>query len=336
MMSKRNELVRSFASAVNRHSLENDSNTPDFILAEFLIGCLHVFGTATRAREDWYGHHHAPGQDAAPPSAAASAEPDPEPNVSMPNTWPGLAAAPVASSEPERIVFPHERAAPVAPPICPETGEDCTRPTECDEVCKRRLQPLAPVAPKEPNESETHYLRRVNAPLTAPVAPDDLIARLKFLHADGSYKDRATLAILVEEAAAALAEVREELAQVKRRLEIERRRHAFGMRDAGTEHDPPSSLRTLGFWPDCSCGECWAIHCLDEAMSKQDKAEADAARGRELLEPFAKRWDYFEGKQKACGEGWRDDDLYADDDPSEIYLGQLRAARAYLSQRKGK
>src|SRR5689334_10597727 len=26
----------------------------------------------------------------------------------------------------------------------------------------------------------------------------------------------------------------------------------------GRPHDPPEVLRTLGFWPDCECCECWA------------------------------------------------------------------------------
>lgn len=40
---------------INRHSMENGSNTPDFLLAEFLNDCLRAFDTATRARDTWYG-----------------------------------------------------------------------------------------------------------------------------------------------------------------------------------------------------------------------------------------------------------------------------------------
>ena len=40
---------------INRHSMENGSNTPDFILAEYLISCLQAFDFASRAREEWYG-----------------------------------------------------------------------------------------------------------------------------------------------------------------------------------------------------------------------------------------------------------------------------------------
>lgn len=49
------ELEREIESAINRHSAECSSNTPDFILAQFLIGCLAAFNSATQQREAWYG-----------------------------------------------------------------------------------------------------------------------------------------------------------------------------------------------------------------------------------------------------------------------------------------
>ena len=45
---------------INRHSAENGSDTPDFILAQFLLGCLNVFDSAVRRREDWYGRKPQP------------------------------------------------------------------------------------------------------------------------------------------------------------------------------------------------------------------------------------------------------------------------------------
>jgi hypothetical protein len=45
---------------INRYSKENDSNTPDFILAQYLQGCLDVFNTAVQQRETWYGRNAAP------------------------------------------------------------------------------------------------------------------------------------------------------------------------------------------------------------------------------------------------------------------------------------
>lgn len=40
---------------INRHSLENGSNTPDFILAEYLTDCLRTFDQYINRRETWYG-----------------------------------------------------------------------------------------------------------------------------------------------------------------------------------------------------------------------------------------------------------------------------------------
>lgn len=42
-------------SLLNRHSMENASNTPDFILAHYLLGCLNVWNVGVQQRETWYG-----------------------------------------------------------------------------------------------------------------------------------------------------------------------------------------------------------------------------------------------------------------------------------------
>ena len=41
--------------AINKHSAEGGSNTPDYILAQYLIQCLEAFDSAVMAREAWYG-----------------------------------------------------------------------------------------------------------------------------------------------------------------------------------------------------------------------------------------------------------------------------------------
>ena len=41
------------AAVINRFSRENGSNTPDWILADYLAGCLNAFDAATRARTDY-------------------------------------------------------------------------------------------------------------------------------------------------------------------------------------------------------------------------------------------------------------------------------------------
>lgn len=47
-------------SLINRHCVENGSNTPDFILARHLIECLEAFERASNERERWYGAHLKP------------------------------------------------------------------------------------------------------------------------------------------------------------------------------------------------------------------------------------------------------------------------------------
>lgn len=43
------------AQLLNSYSKENESNTPDFILAQYMIACLDAFTKASRDREKWYG-----------------------------------------------------------------------------------------------------------------------------------------------------------------------------------------------------------------------------------------------------------------------------------------
>ncbi len=47
---------------INENSMENGSNTPDFILAEFLIHCLATFDKVTKQRDEWYGVKLEPGR----------------------------------------------------------------------------------------------------------------------------------------------------------------------------------------------------------------------------------------------------------------------------------
>lgn len=40
---------------INKHSKENGSDTPDFILARYLDNVLQNFDAAVKEREEWYG-----------------------------------------------------------------------------------------------------------------------------------------------------------------------------------------------------------------------------------------------------------------------------------------
>ena len=45
---------------INEFCLENDSNTPDFILAQYMKSCLIAFNIAVQQRETWYGRDARP------------------------------------------------------------------------------------------------------------------------------------------------------------------------------------------------------------------------------------------------------------------------------------
>ena len=40
---------------INCYSLENESNTPDWLLATYILQCLETFNFVVNAREKWYG-----------------------------------------------------------------------------------------------------------------------------------------------------------------------------------------------------------------------------------------------------------------------------------------
>lgn len=47
--------IRELEAVINKHSLEQGSDTPDFILAQYLGNCLSAWNQAARQRESWYG-----------------------------------------------------------------------------------------------------------------------------------------------------------------------------------------------------------------------------------------------------------------------------------------
>ena len=53
------DLRKEIERTINRNSAENGSDTPDWILAEYLCHCLQAFDQATIHREQWYGRREA-------------------------------------------------------------------------------------------------------------------------------------------------------------------------------------------------------------------------------------------------------------------------------------
>ena len=49
------DFIRDLSAVINKYGKENDSNSPDFILAEYIEECLNSYARAVRKREVWYG-----------------------------------------------------------------------------------------------------------------------------------------------------------------------------------------------------------------------------------------------------------------------------------------
>jgi hypothetical protein len=60
------DFITELRDLLNRRSMENGSDTPDFILAQYLTDCLRAWNRATKRREDWYGRTP---QEVSPPSS---------------------------------------------------------------------------------------------------------------------------------------------------------------------------------------------------------------------------------------------------------------------------
>lgn len=45
---------KDLAGLINSYSLENKSNTPDFILAKYLVSCLKAYNSTVNARDKWH------------------------------------------------------------------------------------------------------------------------------------------------------------------------------------------------------------------------------------------------------------------------------------------
>lgn len=74
------EFEKELATLINRNSLENGSNTPDFILAKFLQGCLNAYNLAVQQRDSWGKF---PKTEAVVPVGGSVLE-SPDPNLDAP------------------------------------------------------------------------------------------------------------------------------------------------------------------------------------------------------------------------------------------------------------
>lgn len=48
--------AKELANLLNKHSIENESDTPDWILAEYIKKILEAWNSSVLQRDKWYGH----------------------------------------------------------------------------------------------------------------------------------------------------------------------------------------------------------------------------------------------------------------------------------------
>lgn len=55
--NKLNAFEKDLSTLINQHSLENLSNTPDYILANYLVRCLINYNSIVADRDAWFGNN---------------------------------------------------------------------------------------------------------------------------------------------------------------------------------------------------------------------------------------------------------------------------------------
>ena len=48
------EFTTELESLINRYGLDNESDTPDFILAKYLVSCFEAYKETVKARDKWF------------------------------------------------------------------------------------------------------------------------------------------------------------------------------------------------------------------------------------------------------------------------------------------
>ena len=51
----RTQFKKDLERIINCNSIENGSDTPDWMLADYLMGCLEIYENTIKEREKWYG-----------------------------------------------------------------------------------------------------------------------------------------------------------------------------------------------------------------------------------------------------------------------------------------
>lgn len=53
--NKAQQFNQELRALLNKHSIDNDCNTPDFILAEYLVQKLAAYSRAVKKNAEWHG-----------------------------------------------------------------------------------------------------------------------------------------------------------------------------------------------------------------------------------------------------------------------------------------
>lgn len=151
---------------------------------------------------------------------------------------------------------------------------------------------------------------------------DDLVQRLRYMADDEAPIDM-TASETARQAAdeldrregralSAEAEIERLRAQLAER-DLELRKANIKLRDrahpASEPRDPPEVLASLGFWPDCGCGECYAIHCLGNALAQLAERKMAPVQGYAAGIPWSLHLEAYDayvkrhGRQQALIEG---------------------------------
>lgn len=140
---------RDLESLVNRHSLENGSDTPDFVLAEFLSAALKAFDRAVNVRSGWCRRHDKPGANRGDPLS---------PSEVVPTT-----SAMTGPERNERCEASYTHPPSALPKTCP-----C-----CHELAATHAQLRASLAREQQHIRDRQELERKLATVRLAVAPDD-------------------------------------------------------------------------------------------------------------------------------------------------------------------
>lgn len=63
MFGNKEMFEKELEELLNKYSKDNDTETPDWLLVEYLSGCLETYKTTIKAREQWFGRGSSPTRD---------------------------------------------------------------------------------------------------------------------------------------------------------------------------------------------------------------------------------------------------------------------------------